>query len=115
MRSKKPPPTLAKATVPQSHLSAWRAAWGLEPGMTYVGWADPLPLPPMGPCKACLGGTLFWTEATPPHRQWRCSNCHPPPATMPIRHWSPDPVYAEERDAVAAEAPERKGAHDEWI
>jgi hypothetical protein len=77
--------------------------------MTYVGWSDPLPMPPGEPCKPCLGGIRFWTEAETPHKGWRCCNCHPAPATVRIRHWTiDDPVDAAERDAIADEAPERQ-------
>lgn len=99
-----------KATPRQ--IAAWRAAWEIGPEMTYVGWADPLPMPPTEECKPCGGGIRFWTELAIPHQGWRCCNCHPAPDTIRIRHWTlgPDFIDAQERDAIADEAPERHPA-----
>jgi len=110
-RYQKKPPTLghlAQVKATPRQVAAWRRAWEIGIEMTYVGWADPLPMPPVEACKPCLGGIRFWTEAEPPHHGWRCCNCHPAPDNIRIRHWTiDDPVDAAERDAIADEAPER--------
>jgi hypothetical protein len=103
------PKQLASVKATPKEIARWRRAWEIGEEMTYVGWSDPLPMPPGEPCKPCLGGIRFWTEAETPHKGWRCCNCHPAPATVKIRHWTiDDPVDAAERDAIADEAPERR-------
>ena len=114
-RHQKKPPTLghlAQVKATPRQVAAWRRAWEIGIEMTYVGWADPLPMPPVEACKPCLGGIRFWTEAEQPHKGWRCCNCHPAPATIRIRHWTlgPDFIDAAERDAIADMAPERHPA-----
>jgi hypothetical protein len=100
---------LANVKATPRQIAAWRAAWEIGPEMTYVGWADPLPMPPTEACKPCGGGIRFWTELAIPHQGWRCCNCHPAPDTIRIRHWTlgPDFIDAAERDAIADAAPER--------
>ena len=110
-RYQKKPATLghlAQVKATPRQVAAWQKAWEIGIEMTYVGWADPLPMPPVEACKPCLGGIRFWTEAELPHKGWRCCNCHPAPDNIRIRHWTiDDPVDAAERDAIADEAPER--------
>lgn len=101
-------PTLAIVKPTPQALARWRKAWGIGLDMQYVGWADPLPMPPAEACKPCGGGIRFWTELAPRHLGWRCCNCHPAPDTIRIRHFTlDDPIDAAERDAIADEAPER--------
>ena len=93
--------------VTEEDRARWRLAWGLGSDMLYTGNIDPLPMPPGEPCAACQGN-LWWIEAELPHRAWRCNNCKPAPADLPIKHWTlNDPVDSAERDAIANEAPER--------
>jgi hypothetical protein len=101
-------PTLATVKPTPQALARWRRAWEIGPEMQYVGWSDPLPMPPGEPCQPCGGGIRFWTELGQPHLGWRCCNCHPAPDVIRIRHFTlDDPVDAAERDAIADEAPER--------
>ena len=109
-RHQKKAPTLAHMAIQASprDLARWRKAWEIGPEMQYVGWSDPLPMPPGEPCKPCGGGIRYWTELGAPHLGWRCCNCHPAPDMIRIRHFTiDDPVDAAERDAIADEAPER--------
>ena len=102
-------PTLANVRASDADVARWKRAWDHPPQRLYLGWIDPFPMPPKEPCRPCGGGIRFWTEQDLPHRGWRCCNCHPAPATVQIRHWTiDDPVDAAERDAIAAEAPERQ-------
>ena len=108
-KPKAPLPSAPSKATPWQ-LAEWRRCWGLAPSTSYIGdWMDPLPMPPFRVCQAQnCDGDLFWTEQQLPHRGWRCANCHPPPATIQIKHWHVDALHAAERDAIAAEAPERQ-------
>lgn len=102
-------PTLANVRATDAEVARWKLAWGHPQSRLYLGWIDPFPMPPGEPCKPCGGGIRFWCEDEDPRRGWRCCNCHPAPPQILIRHWTiDDPVDAAERDAIAAEAPERK-------
>ena len=102
-------PTLANIRATDAEVARWKLAWGHPESRLYLGWIDPFPMPPGEPCKPCGGGIRFWCEDEAPRRGWRCCNCHPAPPQVMIRHWTiDDPVDAAERDAIAAEAPERK-------
>ena len=96
-RQKEPVKQLASVRATAREIERWRKAWGIGPEMHYVGWADPLPMPPGTACKPCLGGVRFWTEAEVPHKGWRCVTCHPAPAGMAVR------LYEIDETAEAAE------------
>lgn len=107
LRQKDPPKQLAGTGVTPFQIERWRKAWGIGPEMHYVGWADPLPMPPGTPCKPCLGGIRFWCEAELPHQGWRCVTCRPAPAGLAVRIYEIDEqAEAEERARIdAAQAP----------
>lgn len=107
-RWEKKEPTLANIRATDAEVARWKLVWGHPESRLYLGWIDPFPMPPGKPCKPCGGGIRFWCEDEAPRRGWRCCNCHPAPPQIMIRHWTiDDPVDAAERDAIAAEAPER--------
>ena len=102
-QKKEVPKMLAGKRATPHEVERWRKAWGIGADMAYVGWADPLPMPPGAACKPCLGGLRFWTEAEVPHKDWRCVTCHPAPAGIATRLYEID---------EAAEAAERKRIED---
>ena len=102
-KAKEPVKQLASVRATAREIERWRKAWGVGSEMQYVGWADPLPMPPGTPCKPCLGGTRYWCEATQPHQGWRCVTCHPTPTGTATRLYEID---------EAAEAAERQRIED---
>ena len=96
-KAKEPVKQLASVRATAREIERWRKAWGIGPEMHYVGWADPLPMPPGEPCKPCLGGIRYWTEAEVPHQGWRCVSCHPTPTGTATR------LYEIDEQAEAAE------------
>lgn len=104
-RQKDPPKQLAVRRVSDHEVERWRKAWGHPASRLYLGWIDPFPMPPGTPCKPCLGGTKFWTEAESPHRDWRCVTCHPAPSGVATRLYEIDEAAEEaERQRIEAAA-----------